>query len=159
MLARWIENYRKFFYKTRFVSQLPAFLISIFSMFSLYQLIWSGYYNLHYVQANLNECLFAAAFHLFLFLTFSIRFVLLFFNSKNGFWLSQSFWLISFAGTLTYCIISGSSGTGHHAPVNFLYVSSTLLALIAFYLVLSPIWQLTVLVVSLFYSDELSSNS
>ncbi len=39
MFAKWLEEYRKLSRETRFISQLAAFLISVFSFLSLYDIV------------------------------------------------------------------------------------------------------------------------
>ena len=159
MSAKWFGCYKDFFYKTRFISQLSAFLVSLFSLLSFYDLLWSGYYNPLYVEANKKVFLFSIAFHIFLFLIFAIRFTLLWFSSNKSFLLAQFLWLIGLTGLLIYSFSMSEPKIGHHQTEYFLLISSSLFSLISLYIVLSPIRQLTVLMISYFNSDELNSKS
>jgi hypothetical protein len=158
MFAKWLVRYTDFFYKTRYISQFSVFLISLFSILSLYDLLWSGYYNPMHVEANWNLYSLSIAFHVFTFLIFAIRFTLLFFNSKKGFWFSQTLWLIGFLGLTIYLFNMSKPEVGHQKTEYFLNISASLFSLIKLYVVLSPVWQLVALTISYFNSDEFNFN-
>ena len=93
MFAKWLDEYRKNYLATRFISQFPAFLITLISLLSLYTNLHAGYLNPGYVKTNGQYFWISNLFHILVACFFGFRFVLLFFNSKKSFWFAQLLWL------------------------------------------------------------------
>ncbi len=77
MFAKWLEECQRLFQKTRFISQLAAFLISIVAIFSLSSIFRAVYYNQEYLINNWDKFLISVVFHILVSLFFATRFVLL----------------------------------------------------------------------------------
>ena len=93
MSAKWFEEYRGLSQQTRFISQLSAFLIALFALLSCITILNATYHNPS-VWKNLgNRILIAVISHSFIVVIFATRFVLLFFNSRKTFLLSQIAWV------------------------------------------------------------------
>lgn len=117
MATKWLDEYQRIFLGTRFVSQLPAFLISLFSLFSLYGVLRAGYLFPEYVKDNAESFWISVLFHILTTFFFGSRFILLFFNSKKTFWLSQLFWILSLVTLFAWCAYT------KHSFYSFFYES------------------------------------
>ena len=159
MSAKWFEEYRGLSQQTRFISQLSAFLIALFALLSCITILNATYHNPS-VWKNLgNRILIAVISHSFIVVIFATRFVLLFFNSRKTFLLSQIAWvvcIITIFGyfTATRFFFYGSYfSPEYNNPMNstsisfdestdsklFLYASNSLVNLLSVYFFISPV--------------------
>ncbi|CAN5420006.1 hypothetical protein BH18ACI1_BH18ACI1_13920 [soil metagenome] len=164
MFAKWLEECQRLFQKTRFISQLAAFLISIVAIFSLSSIFRAVYYNQEYLINNWDKFLISVVFHILVSLFFATRFVLLFFNSKKSFWLSQLFWLMCIIILFAYSAVTKESIYGFfytppksdisfgldYYPQIFLHASDSFAILAFLYFFVSPIRQFITLLIPLF---------
>lgn len=166
MFAKWFEEYRKNYLETRFISQLPAFLISLFSLLSLYTNLHAGYLNQTYVKSNVEYFGVSIFFHILIAFLFGVRFVLFFFNSKKGFWLAQLLWICIIATIIFWSAYSrggfaeisndlfyksggaAPSFDGDHSY--FSLASDSLQTLLSIHFFTSPIRQFFTFVISTF---------
>ena len=163
----WLNEYRVNYLKTRFVSQLSAFLISLFSLFSLWSLLRAGNFYPDYVRNHLEEFWISAGFHFLIIVFFGLRFTLLFFNSKKSFWSSQFIWILILINLSIWCAFTNHSFYGFFYEIakptsgttitfdefpqtNLIYASNTLDYFATSYFFLSPIRQFLTLVISVF---------
>ncbi len=166
MFVKRLDEYQRNFLKTRIVSQLPTFLIALVSLLSLYTNLHAAYLFPEYVESNRQYFWIPVAFHILAALFFSSRFVLLFFNSKKSFWLSQLFWLYGLITLFAWCAYTKDSPYGffyelfqfsyssappssHSYYTNFRNASYSLDALGSAYFFLSPIRQFIILIHSI----------
>ena len=91
MLAKWFEEYQKLSKKTRFVSQLAAFLISVFVILSLYDIAHFFYVNPSNTDRffEIRLLITSVIFQSVIFIVFALRFALFFFLSKKTLFLSN----------------------------------------------------------------------
>ena len=166
MFGKWLDEYRKNYLKTRFVSQLPAFLISLLALLSLYNNLYAGYLNQIYVESNGQYFWISNFFHVLIAAFFGFRFVLLFFNSKKSFWFSQLFWIIGLTTLFVWSIYTKGGfyelfdklfnvpkGVAPCFDCNNSYFSNasdSLETLVSTYFFLSPIRQFFTIVISTF---------
>lgn len=166
MSAKRIEEYEKLSQETRFLSQLSAFLISIFSLLSLYEIIRGIYFEFFYLETPqdfehfksfLEESgiVYAVIFQLSIASIFAFRFALHFFKSRRVFWLNQITWLIGFIILVSYWLalkppdnIFGLYST-YPSPVFFRHASQSFEFSGIGYLLLSPIQKVIILIMSL----------
>jgi ABC-type multidrug transport system fused ATPase/permease subunit len=163
MFAKWFDEYQKLFHETQFLSQLPTFLISIFAVLSLGSIINAVSCNPAYLEHNWSKFLISIIFHSLVFFVFAVRFVLLFFNSKKSFLISQLFWLICIVTLFAYVCVTKESIYGffytpqkaevsfglHHHPEMFVNASDNFTILALYYFFFSPIRQFITLIISL----------
>lgn len=164
---KYLNEYQRIFLATRVVSQLSAFLISLFSLFSLCGVLYAGYLFPEYVKSHAEQFWISVLFHILTSFFFGSRFVLLFFNSKKTFRLSQLFWMLSLVTLFAWCaytkdsfygffyessqISHGSKITFSEFPsANLVNASYSLDKLGSTYFFLSPIRQIFTLIISVF---------
>lgn len=94
MLAKILTKYRRLSEKLGFLSQLSAFLISIFTILSLYDLTRFLYSEPQYLDSFREDSnfFFFVGFQITIFLVFISRFSLLFFKSSKAFGFNQLLW-------------------------------------------------------------------
>jgi hypothetical protein len=158
MFSNWLEEFRKISEKTRFISQLAAFLISIFSFLSLYDLI--RIYDTEF--QNLKEFLEVAGlksailFQATILLVFAARFVLLFFKTKNVFRFNQILWTVGLILVFSYWFasrpVSGPYGLYSTYEGIFQHASRSFDFLGGWFLILSPIRQFLTFVIAIIKS-------
>ena len=102
MFGKWLDEYRKSCLKTRFGSQLAAFLIAIFSFLSLSSYWKLIHENPRYLEYSWDRALLISFFHIGIGLAFGSRFILLFSKSKKQFWSSQILWIVGFSSIIAY---------------------------------------------------------
>lgn len=124
MFAKWLEEYQKLSRKTRFISQLAAFLVSLFSFLSLYDLVKIFSENPQYLESFIEEAhlISSVIFQVSILIIFSVRFVLTFFDREKYFWLNQILWILGITLLAGYWFASRPSGT---APAFGLYETYT----------------------------------
>ena len=155
MFAKWLEEYQRLSEKSRLVSKLSAFLISIFSFLSLYDL--ARFFNEYpqYLDSFIEESglLSAIAFQISILIIFVSRFVLLFFKTKKVFWISQILWLFGLTLLASYWFVSRPSelsfGIYSTYPTIFIHASRSFDFFGMWYLLLSLIRQIIMLLISL----------
>jgi hypothetical protein len=167
MFAKRLEEYKINFLETRIVSQLVIFPISLVSLLSLYNLLKAGYQVPQYVESYRELFSISVIFHILVAFLFGARFILLFFNSKKNFWLSQLIWILCLMTLFSWCAYTKSSFYGFfyessqishsgkltfsEAPItNFSLVSYSLDKLGSTYFFLSPIRQFFTFIISVF---------
>ncbi len=167
MFAKRLEQYRINFLETRIVSQLAIFPISLVSILSLYGLLKAGYAVPQYVESHQEYFSVSIIFHLLVAVLFGARFILLFFNSKKSFWLSQLIWILCLVTLFSWCAYTNHSFYGFfyessqilhsgkltfsEAPItNFSLVSCSLDKLGSTYFFLSPARQFFTFIISVF---------
>lgn len=158
MVAKWFEEYQKLSRKTRFISQLAAFLISVFSLLSIYDIARIVMYHepqflKGLTETELFEFWISMIFQILIFTIFVLRFSLLFFKSSKSFWLSQG---LSFVGLILFAVYlyisippksEVSFGIYGTYPAGFSkYASLRFDTFGICYLVLSPIRQIITLI-------------
>ncbi len=168
MFGKWLDEYRENYLKTRFISQLPAFLITLISLLSLYTNLHAGYLNPGYVESHGQYFWISNLFHVLVACFFGVRFVLLFFSSKKSFWFAQLMWLFvlitlfiwrvyTVEGLENFIkdlfpaqeIVAAPSFDGGNETF-FSNISDTLQILLLSYCFLSPIRQFFTVVISVF---------
>ena len=108
MFAKWLEEYQRLSGKLRFLSQLAAFLLSLFAVLSLYNIAYLFRLD-NYAFNQLFEIHFlfpAVIFHLVIFVTFAAKFALLFFKSKRFLYLNHILWIIGLIVLANYWYFS-----------------------------------------------------
>jgi hypothetical protein len=162
MFSNRFEKFKELSEKTRLISQLSAFFISIFSFLNLYDL--AGIFNAEF--QNLKEFLeveglkTAILFQAAILLVFAVRFVLLFFKTKKAFWLNQILWLIGLTLFISYFSISRvpenlNYGLYSTRPEVFRHASRSFDFLGIWFLILSPLRQFLTLVMAIIKSSKL----
>lgn len=109
MFKKWIDEYKRVSEKTRFVSQLAAFIISLFSILSLYNLVW--WFKIEEFSSlseflNVYQMPSAIIFQVAIAIVFAARFSLFFFKSEKSFRFNQIFLVIGFILLGSYWFIS-----------------------------------------------------
>jgi hypothetical protein len=157
MLGKSIEEYQNISRKTRFISQLAAFLIAIFSAFSLYDL--AGFFKKYPEELNSfienTGLLSSVAFQASISIVFAAKFVLLIFNTKKVFWLNQLLSVVGLALFVSFWWWSKPADTGfgiYSTNVEYFRHASRGFHLGLYYLFLSPLYHLFTVVVALFKS-------
>ena len=159
MFEKWFEQNRKL----RFLSQLAAFLITISAFMSFGNILKAINYNPSAVNYLWNQLVVSISFHIVIGLLFLIRFILLFFNSKRKFVISQVIWIIcilaifGFHIATRFAIYGGlfppesdiSFGMDHY-PIIFLYADYSFALLTFIYFFISPIRQAVTLIFTYF---------
>ena len=102
MLAKWFDEYSKFFRKTKLISKLGTFSVALFAFLSCCQIFRAVSYDLNLLNNIWNKFIIAVIFHFIIGALFTARFTLLFFNSKKDYHLTQIFWLICILATFGY---------------------------------------------------------
>ena len=104
MFGKLLKEYQKKSRRTVFISQLGAFLVSIFALLSLYDLV--EFYNANYRHLRdfieVYGLLSAVFFQVSIMLIFGARFVLTFFKKEKIFWVNRILWLVGFSLLLSY---------------------------------------------------------
>ena len=95
MFAKCLEKYEILSGKWHIVSRLFAFLITLFSIFSLFSNLRAGYNVPEYVRTESLTFWTANAFHVLIIILFCSRFFLLFSKTKKSFWFENLFWFSS----------------------------------------------------------------
>jgi hypothetical protein len=158
MFAKWLKQYQKLSEKSRFVSKLSAFLLSICLLLSLYDLGYFFYHDPQHLRTLLNEqskLLSSVIFQVLIFIVFASRFVLLFFQTIRVFWLNQFLWLIGMILLTSYWFASRPSYDGFDFRFYETYTSVFAFSSKSFdflglwYLLLSPVRQFVTFVVAL----------
>ena len=106
MNSKWIDEYRRFSGKMKFLSKLIAFLIFVFSIISLSVTIRGLIYEPEMLINAIEFSIPSIFFHIIVTIVFSIRFSLYFTDSRRMFNLSQVLWIIGYLTILTYAIYS-----------------------------------------------------
>ena len=162
MFEKWYESNRKL----RFLSQLSTFLITLFSILSFYDMLVAISYNKSALNSVKNNLVISGIFHIALGLLFASRFIVLFFNAKRFFVISQIVWSVCIFSIIAYHLTtrftlygayfptsSISLGVDNYYPiVNFLYAGNGFGFLIFFYCFLSPARQVITLISAYFKS-------
>src|SRR5688572_10310365 len=105
MFGKWFEEYQKLSQKTRFISQLGAFLIALSALSSLFDIACylpyneTGFFEIYTLPI-------AVIFQTIVLIIFALRFILLFFKSDKTFNISQFLWLFGFIILVIYWYIS-----------------------------------------------------
>ena len=157
MFAKWCKEYQRLSQKTRFLSQLAAFLVSIFSFLSLYELARFFYYEPQFLKGLMEneETQFWSSiiFQIAILMAFALRFSLLFFKTSKSFWLSQGLCFIGMILLASYWLVSRPPDDYYKFFPNewviFKHASQSLQLYGLYYLLLSPIRQLITFIVSL----------
>ena len=146
MLSKWIKEYRNLTEKWQFISKLSAFLISIFTFFSIYDVFQFLHQNpknaeLQYIiEIGL---LTAIIFQFSILVIFVSRFFLLFYKPKKIFWCSQGLWLFGLVFIVFYWINSispkGDFGVYSTYSTIFAHASKSFDFFCMWYLILSPL--------------------
>lgn len=156
MFAKWLEEYRRLSEKSRFLSKLSAFFLSMFTLLSL--LAWLNYseFIIHLTPDEKAEYWLSIFFQLAVFIVFASRFVLLFFNTRKIFWFSQ---ILSFLGLIilaSYWLESRPSDSYYKffpdEWVIFRYAFPTLEWFGLYYLILSPARKILTLILAILKS-------
>lgn len=155
MFAKWFEEYKKLFQKTRFISQMAAFLISVFTILSLYDIAHFFYFNPSYSDRFFEiHLLFPSViFQSVIFIIFVSRFGLSFLKSKKAFIFNQILWIIGFSLLLFYWYISRPTQEmfriySTFGDSIFKHASRSFDGLGMWYLILSPLRQITTIIIA-----------
>ncbi len=155
MFAKWLEECQRLFQKTRFISQLAAFLISIFALLSLYDLARFFNENPKYLKEFIEESglLSSISFQVSILIVFASKFVLLFFRTTKTFWLNQVLCLVGLILLASYWVFSkptsGSFQIYSTYTIIFRHASRSLELYGLYYLLFSPVRQFITLIYSL----------
>jgi hypothetical protein len=156
MIKKWFREYKKLSFEIRFISQLAAFLISLFTVLSLYD--WIQLYFVYPKWFNeLNEVselfLVSIILQISIATIFAARFVLLFFNTEKAFCFNQTLYLIGLSTLFFYWYLSRPPKTSFAMYSTYIeifrYASRSFDFFAMWYLLLSPIRQLVTLITSL----------
>lgn len=146
MFAKWLEEYRNLTEKWQFISKLAAFTISIFTVLSVYDVICFYYYDLSDANAQFIvelRIIPAIIFQVSILLIFVLRFVLLFYNTRNLFWCNQVLYLIGLLLITTYWFYSLPPGNDFQVystyPNVFIRASRSFDNVALGYLIFSPL--------------------
>ena len=155
MFAKWLEEYRKLSQKTRFVSKLGTFLVSLFAFLSCWRLLDAAYQNPIALDRLWNNILISVICHVLIGVIFVIRFGSLFFNTTRSFWVAQTFWLIGLSALFSFFTITRFTFYGgffapisninfgmHDYEIFFLYTSYQFTFFGVFYFFASPVRQI-----------------
>lgn len=163
MFGKWFEQYQKLSQRTRFISQLGAFLIALSALLSLFDIV----YFLHFINYlsvkgffKVNGLPTAVIFQTIVLTVFALRFVLLFFKSEKTFKISQFLWLFGFIILVIYWYISrpeppepGAFGFYSTFPEPiFSHAARIFDGFGVFYLILSPVKNVITLLFTLIKS-------
>ena len=157
MFEKWYELNQKW----KFLSQFAMFFIAVFAMLSLGYLVRAVSFNQDSLLFQKNQILISGMFHLIIAVLFTFRFILLFFNTKKIFIISQIVWviciliLIAFHLFTRFALYGGlfppetkiSFGMDNY-PILFLYAENSFIVLMFIYVVVSPIRQFLTLLIS-----------
>lgn len=157
MFAKWLEEYQRLSQEPRFLSQLAIFLVSIFSLLSLYQTARFFYYEPQllsgFTETEGTRFWSSIVFQILIFMAFASRFSLLFFKTSKSFWISQVLYLIGITLLAFYWLISRPpDGYYKFFPdqwIVFNHASTSLEFFGLTYLILSPIRQSITFIYSL----------
>jgi hypothetical protein len=130
-LSEWRDKYRQIFEKGRIVSQISTFLVVFISFHSLW------YFLLGFFQSEIdlispiwndveyrNDVVIAIVFHLLIGLSFSIRFVLLFFKKHKFVWFSQASWVIGITAIYAYMWLTRGGFPSNDHCMDCVYIST-----------------------------------
>ncbi len=155
MFAKWLEEYQRLSNEMRFVSKLGTFLVSLFAILSLYNIAHFFYLGNYGVQIlfEIQALLPAVIFQSVIFLVFAAKFASLFFKSEKAFVFNQILWMtgIILLVTYWYCLRLEPLSFGIYStvPEPFFRHSSPVFSTIAVvYLILSPLRQITTIVIA-----------
>ncbi len=76
MFAKWLKEHQRLSQKTRFLSQLAAFLVATFSLLSLYENLRAGYFVSEYAESYWRTFAISIVFHILVILFFGSLFFL-----------------------------------------------------------------------------------
>ena len=146
IILSWNKYYIEIFRQTGLLSQLFSFIVALILTLDFTSLIYNissqNEISLEIRQAVIKELF----IKIFIALLFAARFFLLFSRDKIYFWLSQFVWLFTYLTLLSQLAAPEFSGCTKNAfPMfgeNFAYVFVT-------YLIVSPLKQLTLVLISL----------
>ena len=154
MFAKRLDEYKSLLNKSQLISQIAVFIVSIFSLLSLYDLIRFFNENPHRLNEFIetSDLLTAIAFQISILMVFVSRFILLFFKTKNFFWISQILWLFGLTLLASYWLFSRPSELPFKFystyTTYFLYASRSFDSIGVWYLFLSPLRQIIILLLS-----------
>lgn len=159
MFAKWLDEYQKVSKKTRFVSRLAAFLISVFVILSLYDIAHFFYVNPSNTDKffEIHLLITSVLFQSVIFVVFTSRFAVSFFISKKTFVFDKFLWLIGLTMLVIFWYISIPEPTGFviYSTVPdsiFKHTSLIFSGFGTYYLILSPLRQITTIVIALIKS-------
>ena len=156
MFGKWLDEYRRLSQKTRFVSQLGAFLLSLFSLLGLYDIVKFFSNNPQALESFIEESnlISSVIFQISIVIVFGARFTLTFIRKEKAFWINQTLWLIGFSLLAVYWYVSrpvplpfGVYST--FGPELFRHASQYFGAFGIYYLVLSPVQRFIKLICAL----------
>lgn len=115
MFANWLKEYRSLTEKFQFISKLATFLISTFTILSIYDVIY--FYCCDLSDAKLQfivelKIIPAIIFQCLILSVFISRFILLFYAARKVFWFNQVLYLIGLLLISTYWFYSLPPGNG-----------------------------------------------
>lgn len=155
MLTKWFEEYQWLSRKTRFISQLAAFLISVFTILSLYDIAHFFYFNPSYSGRffEIHLLFQSVIFQSVIFVIFVSRFVLSFLKSNTTFVFNQIlsvtgiillviYWYVSIPEPAPFVILATRPD-----PL-FKHSSLIFSSLAMLYLILSPLRQITTIIIA-----------
>ncbi len=156
MFGKWLDEYQKLSQKTRFISQLAAFLLSLFSLLSLYDIVKFFSNNPQALESFIEESnlISSIIFQISIVIVFGVRFILTFVKKEKVFWINQTLWLIGFSLLAVYWYISRPvpgpfEMYSTFGPELFRHTSQYFGAFGIYYLVLSPIQRFIKLIYAL----------
>lgn len=157
MFAKWFEEYQKLSQKTRFISQLAAFLIALFALLSIYDIVYFLHIN-NYLSVKgflkFPGLFTSVIFQISVLIVFASRFVLLFFNSEKNFNISQILWLFGLIIIVIYWYILRPEPRPFEIystfplPI-FSYASNSFDKTLILYLILSPLKKIVTIAILL----------
>lgn len=158
MVAKWFEEYRRNSQKTLFLSKLGAFLVSLFSILSLYNIARIFYIENYELQRvfEIHLLFTAVLFQSAIFLVYAVKFGSLFFKAKKSFVFNQWLWVIGLLFLILYWYISIPEPnpfvlSGGRTEI-FRHSNPIFNAIGIYYLILSPIHRIITAVISYFKS-------
>lgn len=155
MFEKWYEANRKF----RFFSQSAMFLIAIFAVLSFGYTLKAIHYNPEALDFMRRQILVSISFHILIAFLFSLRFILLFFNSRKSFVASQIIWMFCILSIIAYHLATRFALYGalnpvestpdfgfDNYPILFLHAQNSFVVLIFSYVFISLSRQIITLI-------------
>ena len=142
-ITRWSEAYHEIFRDTRLLTQAFAFAAAVALLTDAARAVYLCLSTPDAISANLKLTLTKElAFYLLFAVLLSLRFALLFFKDAKYFWLSQLVWLTTYLLLVSQISLVGCTKNAFpifREALSYIFVA---------YLFLSPVRQLTTLLVS-----------
>ncbi len=144
-MKKWSNLYFQTFRSARLLTQIVSFSLAVMLVIDSKVFIY-GIWRADNISAEMfNSILKTFSLEIFVAILFGSRFLLMFSERKTYFWFSQFIWIFSIGFLLSQAV---STEFGNCAKNVFGMFGETLSYLLVAYLLLSPLYQLIILIVS-----------